>query len=136
MARARAVVDAVGARPVEMTAEEHDRTVAIASHLPHAVAFALAAAAGDAARTDADALALREIVSTGFRSTTRLAGSDPRMVAGFLRANAAHVRGAIARFRVALDDLDASLEDEAALAGLLAAARSARGSLAPWEEAS
>ncbi len=61
-----------GAQPVTCEAAEHDRILAWTSHLPQAVASALAAAlsrAGPRAVT----------VGPGARDTTRLAASDPRL---------------------------------------------------------
>jgi prephenate dehydrogenase len=115
----RALAVAVGARPVVVEAELHDRTVAITSHLPHLLAFALASVAGRAAGSSSFEPGL---ASTGYRGATRLAGSDPGMVAGFLAANATSVAGAAASLRDELDRLLAAMEDgpgplSAALAG-------------------
>lgn len=61
-----------GAAPVVWEAAEHDRVLAWTSHLPQAVASALAAAL---ARHGPKAVAL----GPGARDTTRLAASDPRL---------------------------------------------------------
>jgi prephenate dehydrogenase len=103
LALGRALVAAVGARPVILDPERHDRIVARSSHLPHVVAFALKAAA-------APALGGGELAGSGFRGATRLAESDPVMVAGFLSANAREVRAALAELRAVLDRMEAGLE--------------------------
>src|SRR5690606_35210808 len=59
----------VGAMPMEMTPEEHDRSVALTSHVPQVVASLLA---GRLATADEDALRL---AGQGVRDTTRVAGS-------------------------------------------------------------
>jgi prephenate dehydrogenase len=107
LTRARAFVHRLGARPLEMAAEMHDATVARTSHLPHVTAFAVAAAAGRAAagRSFAPGLA-----STGYRSATRLADSDPYMVAGFLSANRAEVHSGVQELRSWLARFEAELE--------------------------
>ncbi len=122
-ARGLAFVRALGARPVEMDAAVHDATVARTSHLPHVAAFAVAAAAGRAAAGPGFAPGL---AATGYRSATRLAASDPRMVASFLWANGAEVRAGIGELRDWLIHFEAALESgPEPLAGLLADARSA-----------
>ncbi len=123
LAGARTFVRALGACPVEMDAGDHDATIARTSHLPHVAAFAVAAAAGQAATQPWFASGL---AATGYRSTTRLAGSDPRMVASFLWANGAEVRAAVRELRDWLSRLESGLEaGPERLAGLLAEARSA-----------
>ena len=110
---AERLVRALGARPLVIAAEDHDRIVARTSALPHLLAFALAqcaSRAGDVA----------PLAASGFAGATRLARSDPRMVASFLAANAEETRSAVSDLRGALDDLVACLDDEGALAAKLA----------------
>lgn len=127
-ARGLAFVRALGARPVEMDAAVHDATVARTSHLPHVAAFAVAAAAGRAAAGPGFAPGL---AATGYRSATRLAASDPRMVASFLWANGAEVRAGVGELRDWLTRFEAALESgPERLAGLLAEARSAGAAVA------
>ena len=129
---ARRFVGAVGARPVVMDPDAHDRSVALTSHLPHLIAFALAHAARDAetgAGAGADADDIRALVSTGFLGATRLAESDPGTTSGFLSANAGPIAVAAAHFGASLDALLGALGDPAALEALLEGARSARRSL-------
>jgi prephenate dehydrogenase len=122
MTRARALVDAVGARPVELDAGVHDRVVSRTSHLPHLVAAAVALAAGDV-----DLGAARDLAASGFAGTTRLAASDPAVVAAFLAANADEVEGALRSLHAALQRLGSALaEGPQPLADALAAARRAR----------
>ncbi len=125
VAAGRSFVEAVRARPLVMDADEHDRVVAITSHVPHVLAFAMATAADG----DGDPAFVGALASTGFRSATRLAASDPGVVAAFLSANADLVRVALDRFGVALSDVAAQLDDAAALGDLLAAGGAARARL-------
>jgi prephenate dehydrogenase len=125
LALGRALVEAVGARPVVLDPDEHDRIVARSSHLPHLVAYALKAAAGPA-------LGDHELVGSGYRGATRLADSDPGMVAGFLSANAGEVRTALAELRVVLDRLEAGLAaGPGPLADVLADAAGAHTRVSP-----
>jgi len=127
--RGRALAAAVGANPVEMDAEAHDRVVARTSHLPHLMASALAGVVGGLA--DRDGEAVRLLASTGFRGATRLAEGDPGMVAGFLQANRTEVRRAVDELIGALLPLQHLLEDEdGELVGALAACRAAREAVA------
>ena len=127
LARAGAFVTAVGARAIVMGADDHDRAVALTSHLPHLLAFALADAAGEEGRAGEERMA--DLVSTGFVGATRLAESDPTTTAGFLSANADAVVAAASRFRSALDALLQALRDPEALEAALAEGRRARRAL-------
>lgn len=68
----------LGARVKIMTPSQHDHSVALISHLPHVVAFSLAGAVPD-----------KELVyaAEGFKDTTRVASSDPRLWADIFIAN-------------------------------------------------
>jgi prephenate dehydrogenase len=55
----RSVAKAVGAKPLEMDADEHDRVIARTSHLPHLAACALATVAGAHLPGDAGLIAAR-----------------------------------------------------------------------------
>jgi prephenate dehydrogenase len=114
------LAEAVGSRPVVMDAKVHDRLVARTSHLPHLLAFALAAVTARAGAPDEVAA----LASTGLEGATRLARSDPAMVAGFLRANADEVRAAAADLSEAVDEVLAALGGDG-LEDLLAKGRSA-----------
>lgn len=75
----------VGAMPLEMTPEEHDRSVALTSHVPQVVASLLA---GRLATADEGALRLS---GQGVRDTTRIAASAPELWVQILGANAGPV---------------------------------------------
>ncbi|SEP21746.1 prephenate dehydrogenase/arogenate dehydrogenase family protein [Trujillonella endophytica] len=82
---------AVGAEVVPATAADHDDAVAAVSHVPHLLAAALAAAAGEAGP-----LAL-SLAAGSFRDGTRVAGSDPALVTAMVEANAGPTAAALAR---------------------------------------
>ncbi|MFI9551795.1 prephenate dehydrogenase [Nonomuraea endophytica] len=79
------LIELCGANPVEVSAEEHDRAVALVSHAPHVAASAVAARLSDASDV---ALGL---AGQGVRDVTRIAGSDPGLWLGILSGNAAPV---------------------------------------------
>ncbi|HEX2075778.1 MAG TPA: prephenate dehydrogenase/arogenate dehydrogenase family protein [Geodermatophilus sp.] len=87
---------AVGAEVVPVTAAEHDDAVAAISHVPHLLAAALAAAAGEAGPL---ALAL---AAGSFRDGTRVIGSDPAFVTAMVEGNAAPTAAALARVQAQL----------------------------------
>jgi cyclohexadieny/prephenate dehydrogenase len=68
----------LGARVVSMEPEEHDRALAVTSHLPHLLAYLLA---GQPKGVE------RSLVASGFRDCTRVAASDPALWAGIFRDN-------------------------------------------------
>ncbi|WP_447942760.1 prephenate dehydrogenase [Microbacterium aurum] len=95
----------LGATPIEMTPEEHDRAVALVSHVPQLVASLLAGRF-----VDAPDGSLR-LAGQGVRDTTRIAASAPELWVQILGANAAPV----------VDVLDALANDLRAVADALRA---------------
>jgi prephenate dehydrogenase len=81
----------LGARVRVMTAREHDRALALVSHLPQLVAGALAATV--AARPDA--VALKSLSGAGFRDMTRLAASPWGMWRDILATNPSEIADAL-----------------------------------------
>jgi prephenate dehydrogenase len=84
VARLAAWVDKVGARPVSMDPERHDRMVAMVSHLPQVASTALM---GLAASEEAGEPEILLLAAGGFRDLTRLAASSPRLWSDILLAN-------------------------------------------------
>src|SRR5262249_7741347 len=78
---------ALRARVRLMTPEDHDRALAMTSHLPHLLASALAGMLPDD---------WRELTATGFRDTTRVAAGDPEIWTPIFRHNRAAVLAALA----------------------------------------
>jgi prephenate dehydrogenase len=115
----------VGCRTVAMDAATHDRLVARASHLPHAVACVLVEALAGLC-PEAFALA-----GTGFRDTTRVAGGPAAMWAEILMQNRDEVLAALSEFRGMLGEFEAALRggSEEVLAVRLRAAAAAREKL-------
>lgn len=97
------LVSALGARPFITTPAEHDRAVALVSHLPLAVAATLAQSA--LTRSDGPDL-VWELAAGGFRDTTRVASGSPEMAVGICQANKDSLLGALREFRHNLDHLE------------------------------
>ena len=96
------IVDALGANPIWLNADDHDRILAATSHLPYLLSSALALV------TPEDAAPL---VGPGFRSSARLAGTPSSMMLGVLQSNRDNV----------IDALDCLQEQIAALKSALIA---------------
>jgi prephenate dehydrogenase len=126
LSRATALVAALGAHPLVLEAGRHDEILAVSSHLPHLLAAALLELVPQAG-PDRDLW--RQLLGPGFRSATRLAASDPEMVASFLAANAGPVRQAVAELQRSLGELDAELGFPTALAARLASVAHSRADL-------
>jgi prephenate dehydrogenase len=105
----RFVVD-VGARPVAVDAETHDRLVAVFSHLPHVLANVLASQA--AGRLLEHGEALRQ-VGPSFRDMTRVAGANTAMWGDIYRSNRSAIIEEISAFRRELDEVERRLRDGA-----------------------
>lgn len=120
-----ALAQAVGACPLEIDPTRHDRLAAAISHAPYLASLAAFAAAADVAQ--GDALAWR-LAAGGFRSTTRLAGSDPTMMADILLSNRDAVLAQLDHMQAHLARLAALLTtgDGARLRELAASTRAAR----------
>jgi prephenate dehydrogenase len=112
-----------GATVVEMDAERHDRLLAAVSHLPHAVAYALAASVGGLGADE-----LRGLAGGGFTDTTRIAATPAPMWVDVFLENRARLLETLDAFSVELGALRAAIErgDGAAIAAHIDAARVAR----------
>jgi cyclohexadieny/prephenate dehydrogenase len=113
---------ALGSTVRVMAPEEHDRALALTSHLPHLAASALAGILPPG---------LHELTATGFRDTTRIAAGDPSIWTGIFVQNRAavldalgHLDDRLAQFRTAL-----TAGDAAALDTLLSQAKKVRDAL-------
>ncbi|MGO4785497.1 prephenate dehydrogenase [Cryobacterium sp. W22_MBD10_FK3] len=109
--RATAIDDLIldlGATLVEMSPEEHDRGVALVSHVPQVVSTLMARRL-----TDAPASALN-LAGQGLRDVTRVAASDPELWVQILGANPAPVREILVALRDDLDRFIGALADPAA----------------------
>jgi prephenate dehydrogenase len=126
---------ALGAIPYRMDAALHDRVLGAASHLPHVAAYALAGAVGtiDAEGGPAAATALRALVTTSLRDTTRVAASSPAMWRDIFLDNRAEMLPLIDRLLSSIGELRAAIDgdDGARLEACLEAARAARGKIIP-----
>jgi prephenate dehydrogenase len=99
--RLHAFVAALGARPVAVDPEEHDRLMAVMSHLPHVLANLLMAQAGTHSGSR-DALLT---AGPSFRDLTRIAGSNRKVWTDIFLDNRAALLAALATFQEGLQDV-------------------------------
>jgi prephenate dehydrogenase len=116
---------AVGACPIELDPIRHDRLAAAISHVPYLAALAVFSVADGLAQADAMAW---QLAAGGFRSTTRLAGSEEQMMTDILLSNRDAVLTQLDCVQAALAQLAALITtgDEARLRDLAGAVRRQR----------
>lgn len=133
---ALSIVDAMwrltGAEVVRMDVAAHDRILAMTSHLPHVLAFALV---DSLARQSASEDIFR-FAAGGFRDFTRIASSDVVMWRDIAIANRSALLDAIDGFTVTLDGLRSAVAagDGAMLEQVFVRARTARERYLRWLE--
>lgn len=112
----------LGARPIRLAPEQHDRLVAAVSHVPYLTAVALTRMM--AHDRDRDLLAV--LAAGGFRDLTRVASGSPRMSRDMVTGNASAVREALAALGKQLRELAALLDEPETLLAEAEAAKRVR----------
>jgi prephenate dehydrogenase len=122
------LVEAVGAHPIVMDAETHDRLVAGVSH----AAFLLSVGYVLALSRRSDWPEASRLAAGGFRDMSRLAAGDPELYAGVARTNRAHLVEQLDAIAAELARLRRHLEaDDARLVELFEEAQAVRNRWAP-----
>jgi prephenate dehydrogenase len=93
----------VGARPLWLDSDTHDRWVAATSHVPFLVSSALAAATP---------LEAAPLVGSGFRSAARLAGTSTTMMMDILATNRSNILHSMHQTRIELEHLEKLIMDQ------------------------
>jgi prephenate dehydrogenase len=101
------IIGAVGGRPFLLEAAAHDRILAATSHLPYLLAVTLVSSVAEIAASDPSAW---DLTASGFRDSSRLAGSDIRMMMDILSTNATEIRKSIHIARDILEQLETALD--------------------------
>jgi prephenate dehydrogenase len=99
-------VASLGAVPVAVDPEAHDRLVALTSHLPHALANLLLNHAGTSRIEGHDPLAA---AGGSLRDMTRVAGANPRIWVDIFLDNAEALTAALAEHRRRVEQLESAL---------------------------
>jgi prephenate dehydrogenase len=109
-ARHRAVhtfITGLGATPVAIDADAHDRLVAMTSHLPHVLANIVANQTGASRVEGHEPLAH---AGGSLRDMTRIAGANPRIWVDIYLDNADAIRTALQEHRRRIEQVEAALE--------------------------
>lgn len=122
LALLRRLVEGIGAEPIIIDRDEHDRVMAATSHLPHMLAAALCATL---AEFEGD---LPRFSGPGLRDSTRVALGPEDLWRDILLSNADNVTARLGELRRMLDEFEGALEagDGDGLAALLEGARRLR----------
>jgi prephenate dehydrogenase len=122
------VVSALGADVIALSPSDHDRLVAVVSHVPHLVAATLMNAAADRAKADG---ALLRLAAGGFRDMTRVAAGQPTIWPDICADNAQAIVAGLDRLLGDLTELRqrVATADRAGLLDLLERASTARREL-------
>jgi prephenate dehydrogenase len=95
----------LGSAPLKVSASEHDRAVALVSHVPQLVSSLLAARLVEADASDVS------LAGQGLRDSTRIAASDPKLWVQILTANSTEVAPVLKALEADLHSLVESLEN-------------------------
>lgn len=90
------ILKSIGAIPVSASADEHDKAVALISHMPLILSQALVCLA------EKDSLAMR-LAASGFRDMTRLALSNTEMANDMLNINRENIRDSLELLKVSIE---------------------------------
>ncbi len=104
--RARKLWKNVGAIPIVMNPQTHDRSVALTSHLPHLLASALMNTYETQRHRSPS---IRQAVGSGFRDFTRISAGNPAMWADIVEMNAVELKSFLSSFRRSLSVLEKNL---------------------------
>ncbi len=99
-----ALAQGLGAQVIVADPEEHDRAVALTSHLPHALALALMHVAENTPYP--------QLIGGSFRDGTRVAGSSPELWRDIFLHNREQVLWAIDEFVGKLEEVRSAIADE------------------------
>ena len=107
----RQLAQRVGAQWLSCDPQQHDRAVALISHMPVLVSAALLEAADGEADGGTAALA-KQLASSGFADTSRIGGGNPELGTLMARSNRAAVLAALGRYRQRLEGLEQLVQQE------------------------
>lgn len=126
------LLTSIGARVISVDPKEHDRVVAIVSHVPHIAASALVTLAKEHAGKEGELLRL---AASGFKDTTRVAAGNPKLWTGILLDNSEIIADALSELSEIILDTEKALrnKDRDAINEMLSKAAATRSKLpAKW----
>ena len=105
---------------LRMSADEHDKALAVTSHLPHFLSFAYMLGFDKKLET---------LTGGGYRDFTRIAAADPELWWGIFQMNREEILRALEKFRLNIDALEDMLVADDHRAGIKALADAVRRKL-------
>lgn len=105
--RAEKFWKSMGAKVLRWTPRDHDRRVALTSHVPHLLACVMMELYGKRREKDAP---LEAAVGSGFKDFTRIAAGNPAMWADIMTLNAKEIGSVLGDFRKRLQILEKDLK--------------------------
>ena len=126
------LITGVEARVISLPRDEHDKAIAIVSHVPHMVASSLMQLAN---RHADESRALMRLAAGGFKDSTRIAAGSPNLWCGIAFDNAEALRDGLREMQGIIGSFADALEsgDRRAFTDMLADAADARRALpAAW----
>ncbi|MCZ2077070.1 MAG: prephenate dehydrogenase [Bryobacteraceae bacterium] len=115
-------LERIGSQVLVLSPEEHDRVVAFTSHLPQLASTALASLLAGTLHSSEETL----VAGPGLQDATRLALSDYEIWSDILQTNTGNIRAALRDYIDRLQQLEESLNSDAAAAHFRTAAAFAR----------
>ena len=98
----------LGCEVLSVSPREHDKLLALSSHLPHLLAPALVQTAKQRENQELD---IKEVFAGSFRDMTRVASSDPQLWRDIFFTNKENIISALEEYRSHLDHLAGLLKD-------------------------
>ncbi len=98
----------IGMKILKMSSVEHDKHIALISHMPHIISYALA----NATLAQEDPQTILALVGGGFRSMSRISKSSPLMWKDVFKHNKHNVLQAMAYFQEKFDEARNLLEND------------------------
>jgi len=114
------LIELLGGHRIELDSLEHDRAVALVSHLPQLVASLLAK------QLTGGEEGWLELAGAGLRDTTRIAASDSKLWREIITSNSQALTPLLKALQSDLGNLIESIEDEKAVSDLIAAGQEGR----------
>jgi prephenate dehydrogenase len=113
IAKASELIEILGAHKVDLDSSEHDKAVALISHLPQLVSSLLAK------QLDGGEAGWLELAGAGLRDTTRIAASDAKLWREIITANSQAIKPLLEKLQSDLGALIGSLDDESSVAQVI-----------------
>lgn len=103
------IVNKIGAIPVRISAEEHDKATGCISHIPHIIASALV---NMVRSMDSEDGRMKLLAAGGFKDITRIASSSPEMWENIVLSNKDQIGGILDFYVELLKKFKASMEED------------------------